>query len=40
MADLISRSIGVSLDDHCYADNINSKKNIEDFDDEKKKFCL
>lgn len=38
MADLISCSIGVSLDDHCYAGNINSKRNIKNFDDEKKKL--
>ena len=37
MADLISCSIGVSLDNHCYAGNINSKRN-KNFDDEKKKL--
>ena len=38
MADLISCSVGVSLDGHCYADNIISNKKIDNFDDAKKKL--
>lgn len=32
-ADLIPCSIGLSLDEQCCADNTNSKKSIEDFND-------
>ena len=37
-ADLISCSIGVTLDDQCCAGNTNSKKSIEDFNDKKMIF--
>ena len=38
MADLISCSVGLSLDGDCYADNIISNKKIDNLDDAKKKL--